>query len=53
MRKGLASALLAILVLAGAAATLSACNTAAGFGEDMSAAGGALTNSAQKTKNSL
>jgi entericidin B len=53
MRKGFASALLAIFVLAGAAMTLSACNTAAGFGEDMSAAGGALTNSAQKTKNSL
>ena len=53
MRKGLASALLAILVLAGAATTLSACNTAAGFGQDMSAAGSALSNSAVKTKNSL
>ena len=52
-RKGIATALLTLSVLAGAATVLSACNTTAGFGEDMSAAGTALTNSAQKTKNSL
>jgi predicted small secreted protein len=53
MRKGFASAFLAIFLLAGAAMALSACNTAAGFGEDMSAAGHAVTNSADKTKNSM
>lgn len=53
MRKAFASALLAIFVLAGAAAALSACNTVRGFGEDMSAAGNALGNSAEKTKNAM
>jgi predicted small secreted protein len=32
---------------------LSACNTTAGFGQDMSAAGQALSNSANKTKQGL
>lgn len=50
MRKVFASGLLAIFVLAGAAMTLSACHTTAGFGEDMSQAGHALTNSAEKNK---
>lgn len=53
MRKSLASALLAMFVVAGAAMTLSACNTTRGFGEDMSAAGNALSNSAEKTKNAM
>ncbi len=53
MRRGFASALLAMFVLAGAAMTLSACNTTRGFGEDMSAAGKALTNSAEKTKSAM
>jgi entericidin B len=53
MRKGLASALLAIFVLAGAVTVLGACNTTRGFGEDMSAAGHALSNSAEKTKDSM
>ena len=53
MRKGFASAMLALFVLAGAASALSACNTTRGFGEDMSAAGGALSNSAEKTKEKL
>lgn len=53
MRKGFASAFLGILLLAGAAISLSACNTAAGFGQDMSAAGHAMTNSAERTKNSM
>lgn len=52
MRKAFASALLAIFVLAGAAMALGACNTTAGFGEDISAAGHAVTNSADKVKNS-
>jgi entericidin B len=52
MRKTFAAGLLAIFVLAGLATTLAACNTTAGFGEDMSAAGHAITNSAERTKNS-
>jgi entericidin B len=52
-RRGIATVLLALSVLAGTAAVLSACNTTAGFGQDMSAAGTAITNSAQKTKSSL
>jgi predicted small secreted protein len=53
MRKGFSSAMLAIFVLAGAASVLGACNTTRGFGEDMSAAGGALSNSAEKTKDKM
>ncbi len=53
MRKAFASGLLAIFVLAGAAMLLSACNTVAGFGEDMSAAGQAVGNSAEKVKNGM
>ena len=52
-RRGIATALLALSVLAGSATMLSACNTTAGFGQDMSAAGTALSNSATRTKNSL
>jgi predicted small secreted protein len=50
MRNGFASAMLAIFVLAGAASVLGACNTTRGFGEDMSSAGDALSNSAEKNK---
>ncbi|HEX9488999.1 MAG TPA: entericidin A/B family lipoprotein [Stellaceae bacterium] len=53
MRKGFASALLAILVLAGAATVLGACNTTRGFGQDLSATGNALSNSAEKTKDKM
>lgn len=53
VRKGVASALLTLTVLAGAATLLSACNTTAGFGEDMSAAGRALSNSANTTKQGM
>jgi predicted small secreted protein len=53
VRKGVASALLTLTLLAGAATMLSACNTTAGFGQDMSAAGQALSNSANKTKQGL
>ncbi len=49
-RKDIASALLALTVLAGTASALSACNTFAGFGEDMAAAGHAVANSAEKLK---
>jgi entericidin B len=50
MRKNIAMAFLTLFVLAGAAATLSACNTTEGAGQDMSAAGRALSNSAEKNK---
>jgi predicted small secreted protein len=53
VRKRIASACVAALVLAATASLLSACNTAAGFGEDMKAAGGAISNSAQQTKDKL
>jgi predicted small secreted protein len=39
---------LTILVLLGAAPLLSACNTTAGAGEDISATGHAITHSAEK-----
>lgn len=50
MRKNLIMAALGLLLLCGAAPLLSACNTTAGFGEDMSSAGHALTNSAERNK---
>jgi predicted small secreted protein len=53
VRKRVASALLAVFTLAGAASVLSACNTFAGMGQDLGAAGNAISNSAEKTKNSL
>ena len=53
VRKRVATALLAAFVLTGAASVLSACNTFAGMGEDLRSAGGAITNSAEKTKNNL
>jgi entericidin B len=48
-----ASAALALFVLAGALTTLSACNTTAGVGQDVSAAGRAVSNSAEKVKQGL
>ncbi|MGA3398870.1 MAG: entericidin A/B family lipoprotein [Acetobacteraceae bacterium] len=39
---------LAVFMLAAAAPLLSACHTAAGAGEDISATGNAITNSADK-----
>lgn len=47
------STLLAVGLLVGAAASLSACNTTAGAGKDVSAAGHAVTNGADKVKNGL
>jgi entericidin B len=47
MRKHL-SAILALLALLGSVPLLSACHTAAGLGEDLSAGGHAVTNSAEK-----
>jgi predicted small secreted protein len=50
MRKTVAKACVAVFLLAGAATALSACNTTAGAGKDMSAAGKAITNEADKDK---
>ena len=48
-----ARALLLALALAALAPTLSACNTTAGAGQDLGAAGRAVTNSADKVKQGL
>jgi entericidin B len=53
MRRSLAIVLLNLVVLTGAAAMLSACNTTAGVGQDVSAAGHAVTNSAEKVKSGM
>jgi entericidin B len=53
MRRSFASAMLAMFVLAGAASVLAACNTTRGFGEDLSSAGHALSNSAEQTKEKM
>jgi entericidin B len=50
MRKHMVAILLSILVVSGAASLLSACNTTAGAGEDLSATGHAITNSAEEHK---
>ena len=51
--RALASTLATILLLSGAAVALSACNTTAGVGKDVSATGNAVTNSAEKVKSGL
>jgi entericidin B len=43
--------LLTVLALAGAASALSACNTTAGAGKDIKAAGQAINESAEEHKN--
>jgi predicted small secreted protein len=48
MRKSLIMILLSLLMLSGAA--LSACNTTAGVGQDISATGNALTRGAEQSK---
>ncbi len=48
-----ARALLLALALASLAPMLSACNTTAGAGQDLGAAGRAVTNSADKVKQGL
>jgi predicted small secreted protein len=45
--------LLTGFVLAGAATLLGGCNTTAGVGQDVSATGRAVTNSAEKVKQGL
>jgi entericidin B len=46
-------ALLAVLALSASAGLLSACNTVAGAGQDVSAGGRAVTNSAEKVKSGM
>jgi len=53
IQNDVASAALALFVLAGTLTTLSACNTTAGVGQDVSAAGRAVSNSAEKVKQGL
>jgi predicted small secreted protein len=53
MCRSLAIVLLNLVVLTSAAAMLSACNTTAGVGQDVSAAGHAVTNSAEKVKSGM
>jgi len=53
MRRNVAIVLLNLVLMSGSAALLSACNTTAGAGEDVSAAGHAVTNSADKVKSGL
>jgi entericidin B len=50
MPRTFAKIFLALFLLTGAGSLLSACNTMAGAGEDMSNAGNAVTNSAEKNK---
>lgn len=52
-RRRTATMLLTLLVLGAVGMTVSACNTTAGAGQDLSATGHAVTNSAQKVKSGL
>ena len=53
LRRGMAATLVTSFFLLGALVTLSACNTTAGAGQDVSAAGKAVTNSAETVKGHL
>ncbi len=53
LRRGAARTILTLTLLIGASALLSACNTTAGAGQDVSATGNALTNTADKVKQGL
>jgi predicted small secreted protein len=50
MRNTIARIALCALVLSGAVSVLSACNTMEGAGQDMSSAGHAISNSADRNK---
>jgi predicted small secreted protein len=50
---GFARVALALLCLVGASSLLTACNTTAGAGEDVSATGYAVTHTADKVKQAL
>ena len=53
MKKRIATSFFSLMLLAGAAVALSACNTMEGLGKDTSAAGHALTNSADQTQQNI
>lgn len=53
MNRSIVRAVLVTLALAGIAPVLSACNTTAGAGQDVSAAGHAVTRSANDVKSGL
>lgn len=53
MRRIIATALLNLALLSAAATMLAACNTTAGMGQDVTAAGHAVTNSADKVKSGM
>jgi entericidin B len=53
IRTGITSTMLTVIVLAWSAMGLAACNTTAGVGQDVSATGHAVTNSAEKVKQGL
>jgi predicted small secreted protein len=50
MNKTLAKIFLTLVILTGASAVLSACNTTEGVGKDMSAAGHKISNEAEEHK---
>ena len=49
-QQGLAGLLLMLLILTGASSMLSACNTVAGAGQDVSKVGSAVSSGAQQTR---
>lgn len=53
MRSRFPAVLIAILLALGLGLSLSACNTIAGAGEDISAGGEAIEGAAEKTQNAL
>ena len=53
MSKTLAVIFLNLLLLSGTGVLLGACNTTAGAGQDVSTAGHAVTNSAEKVRSGL
>jgi predicted small secreted protein len=53
LRKEIVIVVLNLVLLSGVIALLSACNTTVGVGQDVSATGRAVTNSAEKVKSGL
>jgi predicted small secreted protein len=51
--RGVARMLLAVMLLAGASVLLSACNTTAGAGRDVSDVGHAVTHDAEQSKHAM
>ena len=53
MRRIVVTVVLNFLLLSSATTLLSACNTTAGVGQDVSATGNAVTNTAEKVKSGM